>query len=85
MSKVTFADEARAETGPKSTGFCRLATWMLTLTKGERTDIDEALAMSVKSISNAAIKRVLDRRYGFKVNDSTIANHRNGKCCCVNR
>lgn len=85
MSTPTFADEARAETGPKNHGACRLGAWMLTLDKRAQAEIEEALAASSKSISHPAIKRVLERRYAFTVNDSTIANHRNGKCCCVNR
>lgn len=84
MPKLTFVDEARSlSKSGRTREFCKLQRFLDELTPKQRAEVQEALDQSSKLVYSKAINAVLRERFRWDGSDTTITDHRSGRCCCV--
>lgn len=62
---------------------CPIGRILETIEKGDRANLESALQLDLKTVSNSLISREIRRELGVAVAPETISAHRKGECRCV--
>ena len=73
LIEVALASQSK---GPE----CRTGAWLATLSKKDRTEVEEAFA--VVELQHAALARAIKRRWDDAPSADSLTRHRKGLCSC---
>lgn len=62
---------------------CRSGQWVLSLSKADRAEVEEAFAAS--EIQHAALARAIKARWAEAPSAESLTRHRKGECACAAR